>query len=120
MRPRRATGYALAGYPLRESSAVAFGRLCPVLLNPGDGIGLAHPAVVKPGGDNVIAVLLENMGHTEESVQPNNAEKQPRGLAGASLAGSAAAVTWRIQGDRGGEDPVDPGTRAGQHRRSLR
>ncbi len=69
----------------------------------------AFPAgVVKPGGDNVIAVLLENMGHTEESVQPNNAEKQPRGLAGASLAGSAAAVTWRIQGDRGGEDPVDP------------
>src|ERR1700680_1663564 len=44
MLPRGAPSYTLAGYPLRESSAVVFGRLCPVLLNPGGGIGLAHPA----------------------------------------------------------------------------
>jgi beta-galactosidase len=63
---------------------------------------------LKPGASNVVAVLVENMGHNEDSSLPDGLEKQPRGLAGASLPGSHARLTWRIQGDAGGEHPVDP------------
>ncbi len=59
------------------------------------------------GKDNVISVLIENMGH-EENDDSNNAYKEPRGLISASLIGSHAALSWRIQGNRGGETPIDP------------
>jgi beta-galactosidase GanA len=62
----------------------------------------AIPAgALRPGADNVVSVLLRDMGHDEGGV------KNPRGLVAASIAGATGAVTWRIQGTRGGERPAD-------------
>jgi beta-galactosidase GanA len=59
-------------------------------------------------GDNVISVLTVNMGH-EEDYNSTNANKTARGLTAASLIGApGAAVTWRIQGNLGGENIQDP------------
>lgn len=63
---------------------------------------------LRKGQDNVVSVLVENMGHTEQSVFDNDAHKQPRGLTAAALTGSPASLTWKIQGARGGESPIDP------------
>lgn len=66
------------------------------------------PADLKKGKDNVISVLVSNMGH-EENDDSNNAYKEPRGLISATLVGSATStMAWRIQGNRGGETPIDP------------
>lgn len=62
--------------------------------------------VVKAEGDNVIAVLVRNMGHNED-FNANDSHKSPRGLLDASLVGSSASVQWRIQGAAGGEKLVD-------------
>lgn len=62
---------------------------------------------VKSTGDNVISVLTVNMGH-EEDYNSTNGNKTARGLTSASLVGAPlTAVTWRLQGVRGGEDPED-------------
>lgn len=59
-------------------------------------------------GDHVISVLVENMGHNEDYGAADS-HKEARGLTGASLVGALdTAITWRIQGKRGGEDLVDP------------
>ncbi len=66
------------------------------------------PGSVQQGADNVISVLTVNMGH-EEDYNSTNANKTARGLTAASLTGSpAASVTWRLQGNKGGEDIQDP------------
>jgi beta-galactosidase GanA len=68
----------------------------------------AIPAgTLDPGADNVLAVLVENMGHNED-FNANDSHKEPRGLTSAALAGASPTVTWRIQGNRGGETLVDP------------
>jgi len=69
----------------------------------------AFPAgAVHAGTDNEVSVLVENMGHNEDYNQQDT-NKEARGLTGARVAGSPlASTTWRIQGDRGGEDLVDP------------
>ncbi|MEV3911426.1 beta-galactosidase [Streptomyces canus] len=77
------------------------------LSSSGDG---AHtfdiPAgTLKAGGDNVLSVLVENAGHNEE--WGHDYSKEPRGLLSAEVIGGASTLTWKIQGDRGGEDPVD-------------
>jgi beta-galactosidase GanA len=60
------------------------------------------------GADNVISVLTVNMGH-EEDYNSTNANKTARGLTAAALLGSpSTAVTWRIQGNLGGENIQDP------------
>ncbi|OIJ94689.1 beta-galactosidase [Streptomyces sp. MUSC 14] len=62
---------------------------------------------VRTGGDNVISVLTVNMGH-EEDYDESNGNKAARGLTGALLDGNPLnTVTWRLQGVRGGETPVD-------------
>ncbi len=62
---------------------------------------------VKPAGDNVVSVLTVNMGH-EEDYNSSNGNKTARGLTSASLVGAPlTAVTWRLQGVRGGEDLLD-------------
>ena len=69
----------------------------------------AFPAgSLKTGQDNVVSVLAENEGHPEDFLTSLDVQKAPRGLAGASLQGSSATVTWRIQGDAGGEQIADP------------
>ncbi|AGL16766.1 beta-galactosidase [Actinoplanes sp. N902-109] len=66
------------------------------------------PAGVLTTGDNILSVLTVNMGH-EEDYNSTNGNKAARGLTGASLIGAPATpITWRLQGVRGGEKPVDP------------
>ncbi|MEV6008093.1 beta-galactosidase [Streptomyces sp. NPDC051976] len=63
--------------------------------------------VLRTGGDNVLSVLTVNMGH-EEDYNESNGNKAARGLTGASLVGDPlGSITWRLQGVRGGETPVD-------------
>jgi beta-galactosidase GanA len=57
---------------------------------------------LRTGKDNVIAVLVENTGNPEGP----NGEKV--GLYSAALAGSSAAITWRLMGDPGGTTVADP------------
>ncbi|GAA4535747.1 beta-galactosidase [Amycolatopsis samaneae] len=75
----------------------------------GDG---PHNLVFPPGalrdGENVLSVLTVNMGH-DEDYTPSNGNKAARGLLGASLTGAPlTALTWRLQGTRGGETGLDP------------
>jgi beta-galactosidase GanA len=75
---------------------------------------LPFPAgALRAGADNVLAVLVENMGHNED-YNSNDTHKEARGLTGATLVGAPlAAITWRIQGARGAtpgqgsRDPID-------------
>ena len=69
----------------------------------------AFPAgSLHQGHHNVISVLTVNMGH-EEDYNSTNANKTARGLTTATLIGApTTAVTWRIQGNLGGEDIQDP------------
>jgi beta-galactosidase len=64
------------------------------------------PGLLRAGEDNVISVLVRDMGHNEDGGK-NDAQKAPRGLLSAQLVGSDASVTWRIQGARGGETLAD-------------
>lgn len=65
------------------------------------------PGTLKANGDNVISVLTVNMGH-EEDYNASNGNKAARGLTGASLVGDPlGTITWRLQGVRGGETPID-------------
>ncbi|MFG2122827.1 beta-galactosidase [Streptomyces sp. NPDC048710] len=63
--------------------------------------------LVENGADNVISVLTVNMGH-EEDYDESNGNKAARGLTGAMLTGAPMnTITWRLQGVRDGETPVD-------------
>lgn len=53
--------------------------------------------VLQPNGNNLIAVLVRNMGHNENGGSNDN-HKAPRGLLTARLEGSSASLGWRIQG----------------------
>jgi beta-galactosidase len=64
------------------------------------------PAYLAMGRDNVLSVLVDNMGHNEEEYP--DAFKEARGLTDATLVGSTTSIAWRIQGTRGGESLVDP------------
>jgi beta-galactosidase GanA len=57
---------------------------------------------LRPGRDNVIAVLVENTGN------PEGPSGEKTGLYSASLNGSSAPVTWRLMGDPGGTTLQDP------------
>ena len=62
---------------------------------------------LRTGADNVLSVLVENMGHNED-YNGGDSHKEARGLTGAALVGAPLrAVTWRLQGNRGGETPID-------------
>ncbi|MEV5954755.1 beta-galactosidase [Streptomyces sp. NPDC051987] len=63
--------------------------------------------LLRKGADNVVSVLVGTMGHNEDFDYAGDDHKQPRGLTTAYLSGSDAQITWRIQGARGGEQPVD-------------
>ncbi|OIJ90457.1 hypothetical protein BIV24_18100 [Streptomyces colonosanans] len=62
---------------------------------------------LKPGKDNVLAVLSANTAH-EQDWSADDHHKEPRGLTGARLVGSDKQIGWRLQGALGGEDLVDP------------
>ena len=61
---------------------------------------------LRPGRDNVLAVMVENMGHNED-FHADDSHKQPRGLTGARIVGADDSLSWRIQGNLGGEDLAD-------------
>ncbi|GAB3984340.1 beta-galactosidase [Actinoallomurus acanthiterrae] len=61
---------------------------------------------VHAGPDNLISVLTVNMGH-EEDYNESSGNKAARGLTGARLVGSPNTITWKLQGARGGESPLD-------------
>jgi beta-galactosidase GanA len=63
--------------------------------------------ILQPGHDNVIAVLVMNMGH-DEDYSPNDSYKAPRGVRTATLTGANTAIRWKIQGSPGGENLIDP------------
>ncbi len=69
----------------------------------GTGTG-TFPLTGLRDGDNVLSVLVPNMGHNED-FNANETNKEPRGLVSAVLAGTT--VDWRIQGNQGGEDITD-------------
>jgi beta-galactosidase GanA len=62
---------------------------------------------LRAGRDNVLSVLVENMGHNED-FNADETHKEPRGLTGATILGSTAQISWRIQGSLGGEHLTDP------------
>jgi beta-galactosidase GanA len=63
---------------------------------------------LRSQGDNIVSVLTVDMGH-EEDYNESNGNKAARGLIGASLLGAPlTSLTWRLQGDRGGENLMDP------------
>ncbi len=72
----------------------------------------AFPAgALRPGKDNVVAVLVQSSGHDEDGVYgspPSDSQKAPRGLLGATLEGASTPITWRLEGNQGGEDLQDP------------
>src|SRR5260221_7131503 len=63
--------------------------------------------VLQAGQDNVVSVLVMNMGH-DEDYSPNDGYKSPRGIRTAVLLGANTAIQWKIQGSIGGETLVDP------------
>jgi beta-galactosidase GanA len=68
-------------------------------------------SALKVNQDNVVSVLVMNMGHNESYSPFNNGANttyDPRGLTTAILQGNTtAALTWRIQGNQGGEQITD-------------
>lgn len=62
--------------------------------------------LLQVGKDNVVSVVLQNMGHDEDG-GTNDAHKNPRGLRQAVLQGAETPIEWKIQGNNGGEDLVD-------------
>lgn len=59
------------------------------------------------GKPYVITVLIDSMGLDEDWTVGTDEMKDPRGILNYQLAGSAAAVTWKLTGNLGGEDYED-------------
>ncbi|HEY6796684.1 MAG TPA: beta-galactosidase [Kineosporiaceae bacterium] len=62
--------------------------------------------VLAAGSSATLSVLVENMGHNED-FNATDSHKEARGLTGARFLGAHPTITWRLQGDRGGETPLD-------------
>jgi beta-galactosidase GanA len=66
------------------------------------------PESLRGDGPHVLSVMVRNDSHNEDG-GVNDAHKEGRGLIGATFDATAApAVTWKIQGNAGGEDLADP------------
>jgi beta-galactosidase GanA len=74
--------------------------------DPGRGDFTIPAGLLTPGSTATLAVLLENMGHNDDWIANDTRFRQPRGLLGASVVGSAAPIAWRIKGARPTADPV--------------
>jgi beta-galactosidase len=70
--------------------------------------------LVDPAGDNVVSVLVRNMGHNENGGSNDN-HKAPRGLLNATMTGSSDAPAWRIQGVAGTDPVRGPQNNGGLH-----
>jgi beta-galactosidase GanA len=72
---------------------------------------LTVPAAARTTGNHVLSVMVRNDGHNEDG-GVNDAHKEGRGLISAAYADAAGstvqpAVTWRVQGNQGGESITD-------------
>ena len=70
------------------------------------------PSEIRSDGPHVLSVMVRNNGHNEDG-GVNDAHKEGRGLISVSLSDAAGAdlgttISWRIQGNLGGEDIPDP------------
>ncbi len=70
------------------------------------------PTGLRTDGPHMLAVMVRNDGHNEDG-GVNDAQKEGRGLisvkfSDANQAAVTPQITWRIQGDLGGEDIADP------------
>lgn len=70
------------------------------------------PTALRTDGPHTLAVIVRNDGHNEDG-GVNDAQKEGRGLISVNMTDANQAVvnsqiTWRIQGDLGGEDIADP------------
>ena len=65
------------------------------------------PSWLEVGRDNVLSVLVDNMGHRQDGDREDTF-KHLRGLVSADLQGASPAIAWKIQGTRGGESNLDP------------
>jgi hypothetical protein len=64
------------------------------------------PPGLQTDGPHKLAVLVNMMGH-EEDGGANDAFKNARGLTAATFNGASAPISWKIQGNQGGEDITD-------------
>lgn len=62
--------------------------------------------ILNTSGDNVISVMVQSMGHDEDGGS-NDSQKNPRGLVQAALQGESTSISWKIQGNKGGETLTD-------------
>ena len=72
----------------------------------------AIPTSLRTDGPHTLAVMVRNDGHNEDG-GVNDAQKEGRGLISLAMADANQAavnpqISWRIQGNRGGEDIADP------------
>jgi Beta-galactosidase jelly roll domain len=65
--------------------------------------------LTQDGTENVLTVLVDYTGHDEDDVGPEGTQN-PRGLLGAILQSSSSEnfTSWKIQGNAGGEQNIDP------------
>jgi hypothetical protein len=69
------------------------------------------PAGLRTDGPHTLAVMVRNDSHNEDG-GVNDAQKEGRGLISATMSSSTGSavtptITWRIQGNLGGQDIVD-------------
>lgn len=62
--------------------------------------------LLRVGQDNVISILTESLGHDEGWVA-GPAAQSPQGVLTAGFSDASTPISWRIQGDAGGEHPAD-------------
>ncbi|MGC9667950.1 beta-galactosidase [Planosporangium sp. 12N6] len=66
------------------------------------------PPALRTSGDHVLSVMVRNDSHNEDG-GVNDAHKEGRGLISYAFDGATRpAVTWKVQGNAGGEDIADP------------
>lgn len=74
----------------------------------GDTGSFTFPRQAIVPGDNVVSVLTVDMGH-EEDYQEKNSNRTARGIVSAMPVGAPpSAITWRLQGEHGGDDLRGP------------
>jgi beta-galactosidase GanA/aryl-phospho-beta-D-glucosidase BglC (GH1 family) len=61
---------------------------------------------LKPGSDNVVSVLTESLGH-DEGWLAGPVAMSPQGIVSAQLQGATTPISWKIQGNAGGEQPAN-------------
>jgi hypothetical protein len=57
---------------------------------------------LKPGADNVITIVQDNMGLNETNGGNTDSSKSPRGVRGFALDGNTTFTQWKVQGKIGG------------------